>query len=412
MQKYVQYIAVLFIAASITACGGSEATTAAAIPYYDYVDPQTLSLAPANTHMGGAVQGGGISTKPSDYSYSVSTFTGIAGSAGFSNYSTTNGPPATFNNPTDITTDGTNFYVADYANYAIRQVTSSGVVTTLSCTTDGVTPTSFNLPFSLAISPDGTHLYVVDAGSNTIRFIEIATNIVTTVGSTEGLAGSVDVKVVSPATTADVTLARFNRPTGITTDGENLYVTDSGNSTIRRINIATKAVTTLAGTSGAVGSADGLPRDARFNLPQRITTDRTSLYVTDFNNRTIRRIDISTGIVSTLAGTPGPLDEDAGAIDGIGAAARFNQPNGITTDGINLYVTDKYQNTIRKIVISTGEVTTIGGIAKTSDDETIGIGGAVDSPGVPTFYTPMGITTDGASLFVADTYNHTIRKMQ
>jgi sugar lactone lactonase YvrE len=412
MQKYVQYIALLFIATCIAACGGSGTTTTAATPIYDYVAPPQLSLAPASTHMGGAVQGGEISTKPSDYSYSVSTFTGIAGSAGFSNYSTADGTPATFNNPTDITTDGTNFYVADYANYAIRQVTSSGVVTTLSCTTDGATPTSFSLPFSL--TTDGTNIYVVDAGSNTIRFIEIATNIVTTVGSTEGLAGSVDVEVVSPATTADATLARFNRPTGVTTDGINLYVADSGNSTIRRINIATKAVTTLAGTAGAVGSADGLPRIARFNLPQRITTDGTSLYVTDFNNRTVRRIDISTGIVSTLAGTPGPLDEEsAGSVDGTGTAARFNQPNGITTDGINLYVTDKYQNTIRKIVISTGEVTTIAGIAITStDDVNYGIGGAVDSPGEPSFDTPMGITTDGASLFVADTYNHTIRRIQ
>lgn len=414
MLKYVQLISVIFIAASIAACGGSDTATTAATPIYDYVDSQQLSLADAtSTLMGGAVKGGAISTKPSDYSYSVSTFTGIAGSAGFSNYSTTNGPPAMFSLPTDITTDGTNFYVADYANNAIRQVTDLGVVTTLQCTdVDTGDDTGFNLPFSL--TTDGTNIYVVDAGSNTIRFIEIATKIVTTVGSTEGLAGSVDVEVVSPATTADRTLARFNRPTGITTDGINLYVADSGNSTIRRINIATKAVTTLAGTSGSVGSADGAPRIARFNLPQRITTDRTSLYVTDFNNRTVRQIDISTGTVTTLAGTPGLLDkESAGSIDGFGPAARFNQPNGITTDGINLYVTDKYQNTIRKIVISTGEVTTIAGIAiPSTDDKNYGIGGAVDSPGEPSFDTPTGITTNGTSLFVADTYNHTIRKIQ
>lgn len=396
MQKYAPHIFVLLLVACIAACGGSGSTTAATAIYVTLPAP----LAPVNTLMGGAVQGGAISAKFSNYS--VSTFTGIAGSAGFSNYTATNGPPATFNRPIDITTDGTNLYVADYLNNSIRKITSSREVTTLQCT-DAVTglPVGFNRP--TGITTDGTSFFVVNSGSNTISFID-SYNKVTTVGSTTGLAGSVDSTIP-----ADV---RFNKPIGITTDGVNLFVTDSGNHTIRQINITTKAVSTVAGTSGAIGSTNGIQGIARFNRPWRITTDRTSLYVTDFSNRTIRKIDIVSGEVTKIAGASGSQGLDSGSIDGTGDAARFNQPNGITTDGTYLYVTDSYQNTIRRIDISEpNNVTTISGIPKNADDETLGVGGSVDSPGTPSFYTPIGITTDGTNLFVTDSYNNTIRKI-
>lgn len=406
MQKYVKFIFVLLIVACIAACGGSGSSTKVAAPIYNL----PAALAPASAVMGGAVQSGAISAKFTNYS--VSTPFGVAGKAGFGNYSTTNGPPPMFYRPTDITTNGTDYYVADYGNYAIRKVTpSTGIVTTLINQLSGI------MPFSLTLKADGSQLYVVDAGSNTIRVIAISTDagtgittgvVAATIGSSTGEVGSVD--------STDPTLARFNRPTGITTDGDNLYVTDSGNSTIRRIDLNNGyAVSTLAGTSGAVGSDDGLPKIARFSLPQSITTDRTSLFVTDFNNRTIRRIDILTGTVSTLAGYTGSLGADVGSLDGVGAAARFNRPYGITTDGTNLYVTDLHQNTIRRIVISSGAVTTISGTPKLKDGDDgtlIGEGGSVDSPGAPSFYNPMGITTDGTSLFVADNINHTIRKIK
>lgn len=361
------FIFVFFLASFLTACG-SDSTTAA-IATYDL--PTAFNT--YSTNIGGAVQG-----TPLTLSNTVSTFTGTPGSAtGFSDYSTVNGPPAAFNHPTDITTDGTDFYVSDYGNNAIRKVTPSGVVTTLQCTTaDGTTSSTFYRP--TGITTDGTNLYVVDSGTNTIRFID-ADRKVTIIGSTDGTAGSVDSTVP-----ADV---RFNQPTGITTDGQNLYVADSYNQTIRRINIATKAVSTLAGTSGSTGSADGIQGAARFYLPSRITTDGVSLYVTDFYNRTIRKIDIGSGNVTTLAGVAGQLGSDNGATDstdGTGSTARFNQPNGITTDGTYLYVTDSYLNSIRKVDNVSGDTTTI-------------------IP-VDTLHTPIGITTDGVSLYVTDTY--------
>jgi sugar lactone lactonase YvrE len=355
--------------------------------------------------MGGAIQGTALALSDGNVN-KVSTLAGIAGIAGFNNYSATSSIKALFNHPTDITTDGTDFYVTDYGNSVIRKISPSGLsVTTLQCTDENGLPSGFNHPSG--ITTDGTNLYVVDSGSNSIRFITIATNkVYRVVGSTTGLAGSVD--------STDITEARFNLPIGITTDGVNLYVTDYNNATVRRIVIATGAVSTLAGTSGEIGSVDGELGAARFNRPGRITTDRVNLYLTDTFNRIIRKIDILTGTVTTIAGTAGPLSADAGTTDGIGTAARFNLPNGITTDGTHLYVTDMYQNTIRKIVIATGNVTTIAGIPKPDPgDPTLGTGGAVDSAeGAPSFYTPEGITTDGTSLYVADFANNTIRKIE
>lgn len=371
MHKYAPFIFVFLLVSFLTACGSGS--TPAAIAIYDL--PTTFNTYSTSTHrvVGGAVQG-----TPLTLGSTVSTFTGTPGSAtGFSNYSTVNGPPAAFNHPTDITTDGKDFYVSDYGNNAIRKITASGVVTTLQCTTDGTTASAFYRP--TGITTDGTTLYVVDTGTNTIRFINIATRIVTIIGSTDSKAGSVDSIVP-----ADV---RFNQPTGITTDGENLYVADSGNQTIRRINIKTMAVSTLAGTSGSTGSADGIQGAARFFSPSRITTDGVSLYVTDFFNYTIRKIDIGSGRVTTLAGVAGQPGSDKSvtdSTDGTGSTARFRQPNGITTDGTYLYVTDSYLNCIRKVDNVSGNTTTV-------------------IP-VDTLHTPLGMTTDGVSLYVADTY--------
>jgi len=153
--------------------------------------------------------------------------------------------------------------------------------------------------------------------------------------------------------------ARFNSPYGVTTDGTNLYVADSNNSTIRKIVIATGAVSTIAGTAGRVGSTDGTGATVRFNHPFGITTDGKNIYVADSFNHTIRKIVIATGAVSTIAGTAGSV----GTIDGTGAAARFYYPYGITTDGTSLYVADSGNHTIRKIVIATGAVSTIAGTA-------------------------------------------------
>jgi len=102
-------------------------------------------------------------------------------------------------------------------------------------------------------------------------------------------------------------------------------------------------VTTLAGT-GSSGSANGTGTSASFNSPHGITTDGTNLYVAEYGNHLIRQIVISTGVVTTVAGTG-----SSGSANGTGTSASFYRPRGITTDGTNLYVAEYGNHLIRKI---------------------------------------------------------------
>ncbi|MDG1409691.1 MAG: hypothetical protein P8Q52_03015, partial [Acidimicrobiales bacterium] len=162
--------------------------------------------------------------------------------------------------------------------------------------------------------------------------------------------------------------ARFNYPKGVAVDGDgNLYVADSNNHTVRKITLAGE-VTTLAGTAGSSGSVDGTGADARFNYPHEVAVDGDgNLYVADTSNHTIRKITPA-GVVTTLAGTAG----SSGSADGTGADARFTSPNGVAVDGDgNVYVADTYNYTVRKVTPA-GVVTTLAGTAGSngSDDGT------------------------------------------
>ena len=307
------------------------------------------------------------------------------------------GSAAIFHSPSSITNDGVSLYVTDSANHTIRRIVmATGVVTTLAGTagasgsTDGTgSAAHFNSPYG--ISTDGTNLYVADSANSTIRKIGIVSGAVTTLAGTAGKNGKSD---------GTGTAALFYYPFGVTTDGTNLYVTDRNNETLRMIDSATGAVTTLAGTAGSSGSTDGTGTAALFNSPYGIATDGTNLYVADTLNHVIRKVAITSGVVTTLAGTAGT----SGSTDGTGTAAHFNSPHGITTDGTNLYVADSGNNTIRKVDIVTGAVTTLAGIAGTSGS-TNGTGSTA------LFSAPFGVTIDGASLYVTDLNNNTVRKI-
>lgn len=149
----------------------------------------------------------------------------------------------------------------------------------------------------------------------------------------------------------------FNSPSGITTDGTNLYVTDTGNNAIRIIAISTGESSIFAGSSsGSAGSTNGTGTEALFNGPTGIITDGINLFVADKGNNAIRKIVISTAAVTLFAGSSTGA---SGSTDGTGTAALFNGPSGIATDGTSLYVSDAGNNSIRKIVISTAAVTTL-----------------------------------------------------
>ncbi len=161
--------------------------------------------------------------------------------------------------------------------------------------------------------------------------------------------------------------AGFSSPRGLAVDkAGNIYVVDGGNATIRKIS-PTGAVTTIAGVAGVKGSADGIGAAARFTDPQQIAVDKDgNLYVTD--NNTVRKI-LPSGMVSTIAGLAGVAD----SIDGVGVSARFADVRGIAVDVAgNLYVADRRFN-IRKI--------TAAGVVTTIADEFGPKGIAVDSSG-------------------------------
>lgn len=190
------------------------------------------------------------------------------------------------------------------------------------------------------------------------------------------------------------TQARFNMPKGLATDaGGNMYVVDSGNATIRKIT-SSGAVTTIAGTPGAIGSADGAGAAARFNNPSNIAVDAAgNLYVADTGNQTVRKITPA-GIVTTLAGTAGVR----GNADGAGAAAQFNQPWGVAADAAgNVYVADTENYLIRKITPA-GVVSTLAGMR--------GKRGTTDGDrATASLLGPRGMTMDAAgNLYITDWY--------
>lgn len=338
---------------------------------------------------------GTLRGKPLDLTGRVTTIAGMAGASGAADGI---GNAARFNNPFGITTDGTSLFVSDMYNHTVRKVEiATGTVTTLAGVpgsrgfSDGTgAVTMFSSPAGVA--SDGTNLYVIEFGNHAVRKVIITFGSVSTIAGNATIVGSAD--GVGAAAT-------FGWPYGIVLSGDNLFIADTSNHAIRKLVVSTGAVTTLAGKAGVAGSNDGIGASARFNNPYSITTDGANLFVTDTNNHTIRKIVITTGAVSTIAGS----SESSGYADDLGKAARFKGPAGITTDGVNLYVTDFGNNCIRRIVVATGAVSTIAGTA--------GAAGAIDGTGPEArFGWPNGITTDGTSLFVTDLGSNIIRRIQ
>jgi streptogramin lyase len=204
----------------------------------------------------------------------------------------------------------------------------------------------FQGPCGIAVDRAGD-LYVADYFNFTIRKVT-RHGVVTTLAGCAGECGSVD---------GTGTAARFEGPWGIAVDrAGNLYVADRDDHTLRKVT-SSGTVTTLAGSAGESGNADGKGSLARFNSPTGVAVDSAgNVFVSDWSNYTIRKVTPE-GVVTTLAGLVG----EHGSADGTGSTARFYCPKGVAVekDG-NVYVADEGNSILRKVT-SAGVVTTLGG---------------------------------------------------
>jgi sugar lactone lactonase YvrE len=297
--------------------------------------------------------------------------------------------------PQGVALDGADLLVslagAAPADSRVVRVGADGAVTTIagSATTRGYVDgpgaaALFDGPAGLWNDGAGT-LYVADEGNAVVRAVDLATSTVTTyagaqsVGSRDGIAAA----------------ARFSGPAGMASDGTTAYVADTGNDTLRKVVLATGAVTTLAGAAGTASFADGAGSVARFDQPQGVALDcaAQALYVADTGNRRVRRVDLADGSVSTLAVRVAKGDP----------FVSFDAPAGLALDGGRLYVTDYTDDVVVSIDLATATVSTIAG--------TYGVPGRADGVGVAAaFYGPLGLAADGRGhLFVADDLDETIR---
>ncbi|WP_396166972.1 T9SS type A sorting domain-containing protein [Flavobacterium sp.] len=278
------------------------------------------------------------------------------------------------------------FFVTAFAQSQVQTV-FAGHPGGLQGQIDGIgTSAGFNHPMGMTIDVNG-NLYVADKDNNSIRKIT-PSGLVTTIAGNVNAQGYQD---------GDVSVAKFNRPQGLTIDNlGNIFVADTNNMRIRKITPA-GMVTTIAG-SGVAGSANSIPLLSQFDSPVGIIIKDGIIYVSE--SCSIRAINLSVGVgyVYTFAGST------CGFSDGSTSNAKFNAPHGmiIDTNG-NFIVADSGNNRIRRIEPN-GNVYTIVGNGSA--------GNATSFPGPATFNRPTGITLDElGNLFVTDQFSGYIRKI-
>ena len=263
--------------------------------------------------------------------------------------------------PLGVAVDGSgNVYYSDNGNDLIGKIDPSGNLTIIAGTglpgfsPNGTMATAAALSGPAAIAVDGAgNVYFTEEGNSTVREIVAASGLVQTVAGT-GTAG--DTGDGGPAV-----LASLNRPEGIAFDANgNLFIADTGNNVIRRVSAADGTISTVAGTGTAgFGGDGGLAIAALLNQPWGLAfgTDG-SLYVADFQNNVIRKIDAS-GKISTVVGTG---DTNYLGDGGPALAATLDHPAGLGIDaGGNLFIADSENNVVRKVNGATQIITTLAG---------------------------------------------------
>jgi sugar lactone lactonase YvrE len=348
----------------------------------------------------------------------VSTIAGKSGVAGCVNgYAT----EARFFQPTGVAcSPNGRIYVADASNHMVRVIYPSGQVDTLAGSSDSVgsrdgigAAAQFSFPVAIAADAYG-NAYVADGSDSIIRKITPEGSVTTIAGST---AQPGDHGVISPPHTVNEgsndgigPAAQFYFPNGIAVDtAGNVYVADSGNQTIRKID-PSGVVTTIAGQPKQSGYADGSAIAAKFNGPNGLAVDaQGNVWIADSRNYVVRILDTK-GMVSTVAGLAGV----PGTNNGIGSAARFSRPMGVAIrPNGQAYVSDADNNTIT-LVSRSGNATTVAGAGASNLPGNNSSAGASNAVGAAArFNSPYAVAIEPRTnaAYVADTANHLIRKV-
>jgi sugar lactone lactonase YvrE len=311
--------------------------------------------------------------------------------------------------PTAVVADAAgNIFLSDSANNRVRRVdVVTGFISTVAGNGtpgflgDGglATNASINTPAGLAIDGAG-NLFFVDSNNDAIRRVDAHTHIITTVAGTGGTAGY----------TGDgglATAATLNVPNGIAFDvAGNLYIADTSNNAIRKIDASTGYISTIAGTGATGYNGDSiLATTATLNSPWDVTVGVDgSIYVADLSNNRIRKIDKS-GMITTVAGTGAT---GYGGDTGLATGAVLNAPTAVVLDPAgNLYIADSTNNRVRKVNVSDGTISTLTG---TGSESFAGDAGPANNANVN---GPYGLYFDNVTgnLFIADFFHNRIRRI-
>jgi len=320
------------------------------------------------------------------------------GTRGFSG----DGGPATaasFDDAHHVVVDGGgDLYIIDYFNYRIRKIdAATGIITTVAgngtygFSGDGGPATQARLSSVQGLAVDSSgNLYLADSSTRRIRKVDVATGIITTVAGTGGLGVGGD---GGPATSA-----QFWSPFGVAVDASgNLYIADTGANRVRRVDHASGIITTVAGNGSSTFSGDGGPATAAGVSPSDVTVDASgNLYIPDGDASRIRRVDHTSGIIITVAGD-GAFGFSGDGGPATSASLNFAFDVAVDNSG-NLYIADTANGRIRQVDHSSGIITTIAGN---------GLGFSGD--GWPATSAPVNgpraVALDGSGdLFIIDSY--------
>lgn len=309
------------------------------------------------------------------------------------------------NAPLAIAPDASgNLFIADTENNRVRRVDAqTGKISTFAGTGeetfDGnggpAAAAAFVGPAGIAFDSHG-NAFIAAYGNSVVMKVDKATGILTVVaGSPESQGYSGD--------NGPATQAALNFPYGIAIDGnDNLFIADSENNRIRKVDMTTEVITTVAGGGSSLGD-NGLATSAALDNPQSVAVDKQgNIYIADTNHNRIRKVGLS-GIITTVAGN----GEAGNSGDGGPATAAEVSPKGIALDDAgNLYIAG-YSSVIRRVDAKTQIITTIAG----NDD--FGASGDNGPAAAATLGYPSGVALDGSgNLYIADTWNHRIRAIR